>query len=127
MTSNRYIGIIGFSGLLSWIAWLLVVLKLSPYESMTVSLIFFLLTFFIALACTFAVFGFYFRVWISGNEVFYRHINVALRQGVFLAFLSIFSLVLQMMQLLNWLTGILVIIVAVLLEFYFSAKDCEIS
>jgi len=125
MTYNKYIRVIGFAGLLSWLAFILVINKLSPYESMTISLIFFYLTLFIALACTFAVFGFYFRVWFSGNEIFYRHINVALRQGIFLSLLSILSLVLQMMKLLNWLTGILIIVVAVLLEFYFSARDVE--
>lgn len=127
MTYNRYIGIIGFAGVVSWAAFFLVINKLSPYESMTISLIFFYLTLFIALVCSFTVLGFYFRVWFSGNEIFYRYINVALRQGVFLSILSVFSLVLQMMRLLNWLTGVLLIMVSVLLEFYFSARDVESS
>lgn len=123
MTYHRYIAIIGGAGLLAWLGWILVLVKLSPYESMGLSLAFFFLTLFVALTSTFTVFGFYFRLWLFKNEIFYKHINIALRQGVFLSLIAVFCLVFQMMRVLNWWFGILLVLIAVLLEFYFSAKD----
>ena len=125
MTHHRYITIIAVSAVLSWIAWFLVITKLSPYQNMGVALSFFYITLFIALACTFTVIGFYFRVWLFKNEIFYKHINIALRQGVFLALISVFCLILQMLRVLSWWSGSLLIIIAMLLEFYFSSKDSE--
>lgn len=125
MTHHRYISIIAFSGLLAWIAWFLIIFKLSPYESMGMKLIFFFITLMIALNCTFTVLGFYFRVWLFKNEIFYKHINIALRQGIFLGLISIFCLIFQMMRVLNWWSGFLLVIIAVLLEFYFSSRDSE--
>lgn len=127
MSHNKYLAIIAGSGLLAWISWFLVILKLSPRETLGLSLTFFYVTLFIALGATFAVFGFYFRVWLFKNEIFYRHINVALRQGIFLSLITVFCLIFQMMKVLSWWSGMLLILVAVLLEFYFSARDSELA
>lgn len=125
MSHNKYIAIIAGSGLLAWTGWLLVLFKLSPYQTLGLSLSFFYVTMFIALSATFAVLGFYFRVWLFKNEIFYRHINVALRQGIFLSLITVFCLIFQMMKVLSWWSGLLLVVIAVLLEFYFSAKDAE--
>lgn len=127
MSYHKYIAIIGVSALLAWLGWILVITKLSPYESMSIALIFFFLTFFIALSGTFTVVGFYFRLWLFKNEIFYKHINVSLRQGVFLSLIAIFCLVFQMMRVLTWWSGLLLIVIAILLEFYFSARDSELA
>lgn len=127
MTHSRYISLIVFSGLLAWVAWLLIVFKLSPFESSGVALTFFFLAFFIALACTFAVVGFYFRLVMYRNEIFYSHISLALRQGVLLSMVANLCLVLQMLRVLNWWSGFLLVVMTLLLEFYFSAKDSEFS
>lgn len=126
MSHSRYLAIIGFSGLFAWIGFLLVLTKLSPYDHMGISLSLFFATFFIALSCTFTVFGFYFRVWLFRNEVFYKHINIALRQGVFLSLIAVFCLIFLMLKVLNWWTGLLLIAVVVLLESYFSSRDGEL-
>lgn len=125
MTHHRYISIIALAGLFAWVAWIVVINKLSPMETMGLSLAFFYVTLFIALSCTFTVIGFYFRVWLFKNEIFYKHINIALRQGVFLGLIAVFALVFQMMRVLTWWSGFLLVIVFVLLEFYFSSKDSE--
>jgi hypothetical protein len=127
MSHNKYIAIIAGSGLLAWIGWLLVLFKLSPYQTLGLSLAFFYVTMFIALSATFAVVGFYFRVWLFKNEIFYRHINVALRQGIFLSLIAVFCLIFQMMRVLSWWSGLLLVVISVLLEFYFSAKDAELA
>ena len=127
MTHHRYISIISIAGLISWIAFFLVLNNLSPYESMGPALTFFFITLFIALSSTLTALGFYFRLWIFKNEIFYKHINVALRQAIFLSLVAVFSLVFQMMRVLTWWSGLLLIAVAVLLESYFSSKDSEFS
>lgn len=127
MTHGRYVAIIGFAGVLAWIGWFLVLTKLNPFESTGLALSFFFLTLLIALTSTFTVFGFYFRVWLYKNEIFYKHINVALRQGLLLSLLTIFSLVFQMMRVLTWWSGLLLVVIAMLLEFYFSSRDAESS
>ncbi|PIR54809.1 hypothetical protein COU74_03620 [Candidatus Peregrinibacteria bacterium CG10_big_fil_rev_8_21_14_0_10_36_19] len=125
MTYNRYISIIASSGGFAWIAWFLVINKLSPFVSTGVSMTFFFLTLFIALTCTFTILGFYFRVWLFKNEIFYQHINVAFRQGFFLSLIVNVCLLLQILRSLNWWTGIFLILGSVLLESYFSSKDSE--
>ncbi|OGJ42344.1 hypothetical protein A3I58_04115 [Candidatus Peregrinibacteria bacterium RIFCSPLOWO2_02_FULL_39_10] len=126
MSHKKYMAIIGGAGLLAWLGFFLVISKLSPYENMGLSLGLFFITLFIALSSTFAAFGFYFRVWLFKNEIFYKHINVALRQGIFLSLIAILCLVFQMMRVLTWWSGALLVSVSVLLEAYFSAKDSEV-
>lgn len=127
MSHHRYIAIIAISALLAWVAWFLVLVKLSPFESTGLALAFFFMTLFIALSGTFTALGFYFRLWLFKNEIFYKHINVSLRQGVFLSLIAVFCLVFQLMRVLSWWSGLLLVSIAVLLEFYFSAKDSELT
>ncbi|MBL4693830.1 hypothetical protein JKY72_00475 [Candidatus Gracilibacteria bacterium] len=127
MQHHRYISFIAFAGAVAWLAWLLVLFKLNPDIHTGLSMTFFFLTLFIALSSTFAVLGFYFRIWLFKNEIFYKHIGTSFRQGVFLAFISVISLAFQRMQVLSWWSGMLLVVIFVLLEFYFSAKDSEAS
>ncbi len=127
MSHNRYIGVIAFSGVLAWIGWLLVINKLGPFESMGLALSLFFVTFLIAVACSFAVLGYYFRIWLFKNEIFYQHISVSMRQGILLSMIASLCLVLQMLRVLTWWSGLLVVFVFLLLEFYFSSKDSEMA
>lgn len=127
MTHKKYITIIGIAGLIAWLAWILVITKLTPREGTGIALAFFFLSLFIALSSTFAVIGYYFRVWLFKNEIFYKHINVALRQGIFLSLIAVFCMIFQMMRVLTWWSGMLLIIAAVLMESYFSSKDSSNS
>jgi hypothetical protein len=123
MTYNRYLTIISLAGLLAWMAVIVVVNKLNPYESPFLALPFFFLALFFALTCTFAVLGFYFRVWLYKNEVFYSHINVSLRQGFLLALIPCGALGFKLLEVLTWWTGLLFVLAITLLELYFSSKS----
>ena len=120
MTDQRYLSIIGFAALLSRLRWFVVLFKLTPFESTGMALGFFFLTLFLALACTFAVFGFYIRLWLNRNEVYYHHINISLRQGVLLSLLTLGALALQLAGVLTWWTGLLLITSVILIELYFA-------
>jgi hypothetical protein len=123
MSHHRYLAIIGVAGVLSWIAWVIVLFKLNPYESTSLALGLFFLSLFLALSCTFTVVGFYFRIWLNKNEIFYNHINIAFRQGILLTLITLGCLILQLLGTLTWWSGILYIAAVTMVEFYFMAKE----
>lgn len=126
MSHHKYIAIIGGAGLVSWIAWIVVINKLNPIETMGLSLALFYISLFVALTCTFTVIGFYFRVWLNKNEVYYNHIHTAFRQGVLLTAIAVGSLTFQLLGVLNWWTGLLLIGVVTMVEFYFAAYEAGV-
>ena len=123
MTHNRYLIIIGTAGLVSWIAWAVVINKLDPFESTSLSLVMFYLSLFFALTCTFTVLGFYFRVWLNKNEIYYQHIHVAFRQGILLTAIALGCLTFQVIGVLTCWSGLLLIASMTLFEFYFMASE----
>lgn len=123
MAHKNYLIIILVAALLAWTAFVTVIFKFNPYESTSVALAFFYLSLFIALSCSFTLIGYFFRMWLYKNEVFYLHINVSLRQGVLLSLIAISCLVLLMLDVLTWWSGGLLITAAVLLEFYFASRE----
>jgi len=125
MPHHRYISFIAIAGFFSLLGLLLIIYRLTPYEMAGLSLAFFFLTLFMFLASFFAVTGFYFRVWLFKNDIFYKQVNLSLRQGVLLSLLSVFALIFQMLKVLGWFSGLLLVVIIVLLEFYFSLKDAE--
>ncbi len=123
MTHNKYLAVIGTAGLVSWIAWVVVINKLDPFESPGLALALFYISLFFALACTFTVLGFYFRLWLNKNEIYYQHIHTAFRQGVLLTVIALGCLTFQIMGVLTWWSGLLLIATITLFEFYFMARE----
>lgn len=123
MTHKNYLLVVAGAGLLAWVAFITVIFKFNPYESTSLALAFFYLSLFIALSCTFTLIGYYFRLWLYKNEIFYLHINISLRQGVLLSLIAICCLVLLMLDVLTWWSGMLLIFAAVLFEFYFASRE----
>ena len=123
MSHHKYLAIIGAAGVLSWIAWVVVLYKLVPQQSTGLALALFYLSMFFALTCTFTVIGFYFRVWLNKNEVFYNHIYIAFRQGLLLTVICLGCLTFLLLKVLTWWSGLLLIAVVTTIEFYFTAKE----
>jgi len=126
MRKNTYILYIALAGLISFAGLLLILFRMSPNGPYGFAVVLFYFTLFLSLTSFLTVLGFYFRVWLYRSEVFYSHIGIAFRQGVVLSFVAVFSLLLQSVKFLNWWTGLLLLFVAVFLEFYFSSKDSEV-
>jgi len=126
MAHHKYISVLLTTGSLAWIGWIITILKFDPVTQINTALPLFFLTLLIALSCTFTILGFYFRVWLFKNEIFYKHINTAIRQGIIMAIITIICLLYKMMRVLTWWSSISIIVTAVLLEFYFSSKDSDI-
>ena len=123
MIHNKYIVIIGVAALISWIAFALVITKLDPFVSTGLSLALFFISLFFALTSTFTILGFYLRVWLNKNEIYYDHINVSLRQGILLTLIALGSLLFQLLGVLTWWSGLLLIGAITMIEFYLVAKD----
>lgn len=123
MTHHKYLSVIGVAGIVSWIAWVVVINKLDPLQSPGLALGLFSLSLFFALTCTFTVLGFYFRMWLNKNEVFYNHIHIAFRQGLLLTVISLGCLMFLLLDVLTWWSGLLLIGVVTLVEFYFAVRE----
>jgi hypothetical protein len=114
---------VGIAGVVSWIAWFIVLQKLDPFESTGLALALFFLSMFFALTCTFTVIGFYFRLWLSKNEVYSNYISISFRQGVLLTIIALGCIFFLMIGVLNWWSGFLLILSVSLVELYFVAKE----
>ncbi len=123
MSHTKYIAIIGIAGLISWIAFFLVINKLDPFESTSLALALFFVSLAFALTSTFTVIGYYLRVWINKKEIYYDHINVSLRQGILLTLIAIGSLLFQLIGVLTWWSGLLLIGAITMIEFYVVARE----
>jgi len=123
MPHKNYLLILLVAGILAWVAFVTVIFKFDPYQSTSLALAFFYLSLLIALSCTFTLVGYFFRIWLYKNEIFYFHINISLRQGIILSLIAVSCLVLLMLDVLTWWSGGLLISAAVLLEFYFASRE----
>ncbi len=123
MTHKSYLSGIALVALLGWTALIVVLYRLDPYTSTALALPFFFFALFLALTGTLSLLGFYTRVWSRANEIYYEHISVSLRQGALAALAVAGALVFQILRVLTWWDGILIVAAALLVEIYFSSRD----
>jgi hypothetical protein len=123
MTQKHYLIIIGISGLISWAAFAIVMMKLNPYESTFLALTLFFLSLLIALSCVFTLIGYFFRIWLNKNEIYSSHIGISFRQGLELSLIACGCILFLILGVLNWWSGMLLILAIMVLEFYFAARQ----
>ena len=123
MTHNKYLAFVSAAGLVSWIAWFIVLTKLDPFESTALALVLFFVSLFFAMACTFTVLGFYFRLWLNKNEIYSNHITISFRQGIELTVIACGCVLFLILGVLNWWSGFLLILAVSLVELYFVARQ----
>lgn len=127
MPLRRYLIIMGFSTLISWGAFVLVIMNIDPFTSGFVGLFSFYTVLFLALMGTFALFGFFVRLMFIKRSVLFRHIGVSLRQSVLFSSLIIVSLMLQANELFAWWNAILLVVGLGLLEFIFLSRENPVT
>lgn len=123
MTYAVYILGLFISALFGWASFLVTVNKLGPFSDAGMALGFFYGSLFIALSATFALVGYYLRLWINRNEIYFSHINTSLRQGMLLSGMVCISLVFQSMRVLTWWDALLLLLLALFIEFYFMGRE----
>lgn len=123
MYYSIYILSIFIAALFGWASFIIVLTKLSPYESAALALTFFYVSLFTALTATFGLIGYYIRVWIYNNEIYFSHITTSLRQGALLSSMTCVAFVFQRMRVLTWWDGLLLLTLIIFIEFYFMMKE----
>lgn len=107
---------------LFWGAFLLIFFNTNPQEGGKMIIFFFFASLFFALWGTLTLLDFYFRVFISKNEIYYANINIALREGFLGALCLLGLLILRVINFLNFLNGFLWVLAISSLEFYFLSR-----
>ncbi len=123
MLKNQYLSGLSLAGLVSWAAWLMVVAKLNPFESTALALVLFFISLFFALLCTFTLAGFFIRRYLDKGELYHHHMKVSLRQAILLSACADASLVLLIFGLLTWWSGLMIVVIITLIEFYLTKID----
>jgi len=117
----------GFGTLISWGAFVLVILNIDPFNSGFVGLFSFYIMLFLSLMGTFALFGFFVRAIFVKRSVLFRHIGVSLRQSVLFSSLIVISLMLQANNLFTWWNAVLLIMGLGLLEFFLLGRENPVT
>lgn len=100
-------------------------LNINPYTSDALTIGMFFLSIFIFLTGIITLLGFYFRVKITNNEVFYANFFPSLRQATLLSIVIVGLLILKSLKVLAWWDGIMFALAIALLELYFQNKNID--
>jgi len=119
----RIVAIVLLTTLVSWTGFGLVVNKLDPYATPELALSFFFITLLMSLTGTFALLLFLIKKWRSEDRIYVKHVMISLRQGFLLSACTNICLALLMFGLLRMWNGLLLVILIMLVEFYFSQRD----
>jgi len=125
MSLIRFLIILGAGTVLSWTAWVLVLVTLDPIGGGSVALMLFYGSFFLALFGTATIFGFFLRYWLEKETVLFRQIAIALRHGTIVACGASLALLLQGQRLLNIWSALALVALAVVVELFFLAGQTK--
>ncbi len=130
MRHRKYILLLILATVTGVVSFLLVLYKLEPCTlpgeqticeiTAAASLLLFYLSAFVTLAGFFALLGLILRFWLAGNEVRFDEFSISLRQSLLLTFCTIGAMTLLLLKALTWWSGLLLILLIVLIELYFT-------
>lgn len=123
MYNKTYLSGLSIASAISIAALFMVLLKLDPFESTALALSLFFVSLFFTLLCVFTLIGFYVRRITDKGELYHYHMSTALRQGILLSICANISLFLLMLGLLSWWSGLLLVVVITLVEFYVTKSE----
>lgn len=112
------------SSFASWSAWGLIINNTSPISSGQTTIPLFYLTFFLAIASSFALFTTLITASFSPRRTSGHIINIAIRQGAILGIISTIALVFQQFRVLTWWSIVLLLTMGILIEIsFFDQKN----
>ncbi|PJE75659.1 hypothetical protein COV04_03610 [Candidatus Uhrbacteria bacterium CG10_big_fil_rev_8_21_14_0_10_48_11] len=117
MALKQYATLMFIGTVLTWAAWILVVLFLDPLTAGWLGFSVFYLALYLALTGTFSLLGLLLRRLFFKNELVYRQVTISFRQAFSFSFLVIAALFLQSKQLLTWWNMFFLIAALTFLEF----------
>lgn len=108
---------IGSSALLSISSLIVILFRVSPFSSPAIAVPLFFLTLFLSIACTatLMIYAAWLTLSIEGMDTG-RKITISLREGFFLASAICLLFLFQILSILTWWIGVLIILIFVLVE-----------
>ena len=123
MSHSIYIIILALTSITGWTSWFLVVTRLDPEEiTGAFPFVMFYVTLFFAILATVSIISFYIRLWITKNEIYFEHLNIAIREGILASVIILMLLWLQYYQVLTWWDALLLVIAAILSEVFLISR-----
>lgn len=110
------------TAILGWGSWVLVIYKLSPFESQEWALGLFFASFFVALMATFSLLFYVLRRKSASVPHTREMVNSSLRQGILVSFMVCLAALLQRLRVLTWWNASFLLVIVVLLEFYWGGR-----
>lgn len=108
---------IAAAAFLSFASLFVILFRVSPLTSPTIAIPLFFLTIFLTIAgfATLAAYAAWVRVSMEGMDAG-KKVSVALREGLFFASATVLLLLFQILGILTWWIGLLIVLVFVLVE-----------
>jgi hypothetical protein len=123
MFFNRYILFVILAFLSGVTSLYIVMTRLHPVLTPALALALFFVSLFLASSAFFVIVSYYIRVTLYRYELFLNHFNVSLRQGLILGFAVCALTGLQILRTLNWWNALILLLLSLLLELYFVARE----
>lgn len=123
MFFNRYVFALFGASIVSFLSLFLVLSRLDPFQDQLLALPLFFISLFFASSTLLSLLGYVIRIAFYRDELLLNHFNVSLRQGIILGFCLCGMMGLQAMRTLSWWNGPVLVVLALLVELYFVAKE----
>lgn len=120
MSLRYFLILMTLASIAAWIGWVFIINTTDPTTTGIFGFFLFYMTFFLALFGTISTLGALIHLWLHPNDVQFRLIINAFRQGFILTCLFVSALFLLSFDLLRWWSAILLIILFSLVELFFS-------
>ena len=108
---------------ISWGIFYLIINSLDPHQAGPLGFILFFLSFFLAIASTAALIGYFVRRVLFIRQLPAYSVRPSVRQGVWLALFFDLLLFLQLLRLLHWWVAFIVVLLFLSLEVLFLSYD----
>ena len=108
--------------ILCWLSFFMVIFFINPQEAGFLGFFLFYLSLFLALTDTFALAGFFLRIWLLDRPIF-TQVIVSFRQAIWFSLFVVFCLILQSKRLLNLWVIILSILFLSFIESLFKQRN----
>ncbi len=115
MTLKTYLNLMSICTLICWGVWVLSLFVINPEKAGILGFILFYFSLFLAILGTMAIVGFLIRVRLGKTPIF-TQVAIAFRQGIWIAGIVVFLLLLKGLNLLRWWNFVLFILMIVIIE-----------
>ena len=121
MNLTKYLTLMSLATLLSWIAFLVVIFSVNPFETVILGFVLFYTSLFFAITGTLSLIGFLIRYFINKNQFITQQVVISFRQAILFSILIITGLYLQSYNLVAWWNLLILIIILMFVEITFLA------